>query len=124
MDKLVTVGAFQFVAEAELMLATLHEHGIPACLANEHIIAMDWLLSNAVGGVKLQVAQEHAAEAVQIVQEFQSKQQQRRQAAAATDPIVFECDNCRASIQFPGSRAGGVETCPRCGRYVDVPEVA
>ncbi len=123
MQNLVTVGVFQFVAEAELMQSSLEDQGIPAYLANEHIISMDWLLSAAVGGVKLQVAREDAEEATRIVNEFQSKQRNRGGANSELQSLVFDCENCGRKIEFPGSRAGGVETCPLCGKYVDVPEL-
>lgn len=124
MQKLVTIGVFQFVAEAELMQSSLAEHGITAYLANEHIIAMDWLLSAAVGGVKLQVARDDAPEAERFVNEFQSKQKNRASSEPHQGNLVFDCENCGRSIEFPSARAGGVETCKHCGRYVDVPEVA
>jgi hypothetical protein len=124
MHNLVTVGVFQFVAEAELMQSSLEDQGIPAYLANDHIIAMDWLLSTAVGGVMLQVANEDAEAAMQIITEFQCKQRNRLVADKSLANLVFDCENCGRKIEFPSARAGGVETCPLCGRYVDVPEVA
>jgi hypothetical protein len=124
MQELVTVGVFQFVAEAELMQSTLEAQGIQAYLANEHIISMDWLLSAAVGGVQLQVAQADAATAEQIVREFQCKHKNRALRGANQPALTFACENCGRTISFPGSRAGGVESCPHCGKYVDVPEVA
>ncbi len=122
MPDLVTIGVFQFVGEAELMQRTLEDSGIAAYLANDHIIAMDWLLSAAVGGVKLQVARPDAAEAERIVNEFQSKQRNRAGSGDGAN-LVFDCENCGRSIEFPPARAGGVETCKHCGKYVDVPEV-
>lgn len=124
MRELVTVGVFHFVAEAELMQSALAEQGITSYLANDNIISMDWLLSAAVGGVQLQVAREDAAAAERIVSEFQCKQKARRQSDGADQQLEFDCENCGERIAFPRSRAGGVETCPRCGRYVDVPEPA
>jgi len=52
----------------------------------------------------------------------------RSQAAAETSetnhytPIDFVCEECGKDISFPGHRRGGVETCPECKQYVDVPE--
>ena len=123
MHNLVTVGVFQFVAEAELMQSSLENEGIPAYLTNDHIIAMDWLLATAVGGVKLQVAHEDAEAALQIVNEFQCKQRNRHRTNATLPNMVFDCENCGRKIEFSSARAGGVETCPLCGKYVDVPEM-
>lgn len=124
MHNLVTVGVFQFVAEAELMQSSLEDQGIPAYLTNDHIIAMDWLLATAVGGVKVQVAKEDAEAALQLINEFHSKQRNRRVTNTILPNLVFDCENCGRKIEFPSARAGGVETCPLCGKYVDVPEVA
>ncbi len=122
MRKLITVAVYQFVAEAELMQSMLEEQGIPAYLADDNIIAMDWLMSAAVGGVKLQVAGEDVEQARQWIEEFESR---RRAGPDPENPdamLSFECENCKERIEFPAFRRGGVETCPYCHRYVDVPE--
>src|SRR5262245_3733301 len=53
---LVTVGTFRDLPEAHALKMRLEAAGIPAYLADAELVAMDWLLSNAVGGVKVQVA--------------------------------------------------------------------
>lgn len=55
-DRLVTVATFDDTTRAALARNLLEAEGIPAVLMDESTIAMDWLLSNAVGGIKLQVA--------------------------------------------------------------------
>jgi hypothetical protein len=50
---LATIRTFLFVSEAELARGFLEELGIPAFLANAEIVAMNWLLANAIGYVKL-----------------------------------------------------------------------
>ena len=44
------------------------EAGIAAAVTDESLVAMDWLLSNAVGGVKVQVWDEDAEKAVQLLE--------------------------------------------------------
>jgi hypothetical protein len=56
-DELVTIGSYEFVAEAEVAQMFLRENGVNAFLRDQSIIAMDWLLGNAIGYVKLQVPQ-------------------------------------------------------------------
>lgn len=122
MNSLITVAVYQFVSEAELMQTLLEEQGIPAYLADDNLIAMDWLMSAAVGGVKLQVAAEDVDRAQQWIEANQSR---RRAGADPEHPqatLSFHCENCRQLIEFPAYRRGGVETCPLCHRYVDVPE--
>jgi membrane protease YdiL (CAAX protease family) len=37
------------------------------------------------------------------------------------EDITFACQDCGKNITFPRERRGGVETCPYCFNYVDVP---
>ena len=62
--RLVTVATFDQAAQARLAKNALDEEGIPAAVNDEALVAMDWLLSNAVGGVKVQVREEDADRAV------------------------------------------------------------
>jgi hypothetical protein len=55
MDELVTVRAFTAVIDAQVACAVLQSAGLDASLRDEHVVSMQWLFSNAVGGVKLQV---------------------------------------------------------------------
>jgi hypothetical protein len=43
--------------------------GIPAVVADQEIVAMDWLLSNSVGGIKVQVREEDADLAAEVLEE-------------------------------------------------------
>ncbi len=54
-DRLVTIATFDLPAKARLAQNALAEAGVRAVVADEAVVAMEWLLSNAVGGVKVQV---------------------------------------------------------------------
>ena len=43
-------------------------------------------------------------------------------ASPPEEKITFPCQECGKLIVFPADSAGRVETCPECGRYVDVPD--
>jgi hypothetical protein len=62
--RLVTIAAFDQPAKARLAQNALQAAGIRAAVSDETVVAMDWLLSNAVGGVKVQVWEEDAERAV------------------------------------------------------------
>ena len=47
----------------------LDEAGNQATISDESLVAMDWLLSNAVGGVKVQVWEEDADRAVGVLEQ-------------------------------------------------------
>ena len=66
---MVTVASFSFPHEAHIARASLEAAGIPAVVADEHTISMQWLYSNALGGVKVQVPERVAVQARDALQE-------------------------------------------------------
>ena len=53
-----TIATFSKPEEAHLFRTRLGAAGIPAYVQDEHFIQMDWLYSNAIGGVRVQIADE------------------------------------------------------------------
>ena len=119
MSEVVTIATFRFVAEADLVRAAIEQAGIEVFMVDDNLVAMDWLLANAIGDIKLQVAPEDAESALQIVD---SCRNHRATLNANAPEVIFACENCGGTLKFPGLRRGGVETCIHCGEYVDVPE--
>jgi hypothetical protein len=70
MEKLVTVARFTFPHQAHAAKVSLEAEGIPVFLADELTVTMDWFLSNAVGGIKVQVPEEAAERAQEILAEL------------------------------------------------------
>ncbi len=66
---LVTIASYSMPYEAHIAKSRLDSEGIPAFIADEHTINMQWLYSNALGGVKLQVPEPYAEAAIEILQE-------------------------------------------------------
>lgn len=62
--KLVTVATFDQVVQAQMAADTIRAAGIDAAVADAELVSMDWLLSQAVGGIKVQVREEDAERAV------------------------------------------------------------
>jgi hypothetical protein len=62
----ITIATYLHPWEAEIARGLLESEGIPASLANENIVRMDWSNALAVGGVRLLVPSEsvNAAQAV------------------------------------------------------------
>jgi hypothetical protein len=65
-ERLVTVASFHVPHEAHALRMRLEEAGIRVFLADEFTVTMDWLLSNAIGGIKVQVS-EHDLERVREI---------------------------------------------------------
>ncbi len=123
MSTLVTIATYHSQPKAEAARILLAQEGIEAVLINETIVAMDWLLMNAIGGIKLQVASHDADRAAGFINTLEAEQKERIQSQA-TEFIRFKCTECGKPQQFTGDRRGGVETCTKCGRYIDVPELS
>jgi hypothetical protein len=89
--RLVTIATFDQPAQARLAQNALTEAGVAATVTDESLVAMDWLLSNAVGGVKVQVWDDDAEKAVRLLESrfgehgegFGSKVSEEELAAAA-----------------------------------------
>lgn len=65
----VTIARYTYPYEAQIARALLDSEGIEAFVADEQTINMQWLYSDALGGVRLQVAVEDRERALQILQE-------------------------------------------------------
>ena len=66
-EKLVTVGTFDMPTEAHLAKGLLEANGLEAFLADELTVGVAWHLSNAVGGIKLQVPETDVERATGIL---------------------------------------------------------
>jgi hypothetical protein len=66
---LKTVAGFQESFGAYLARGKLESEGIPAVVIDEHTVQNDWLYSQAIGGVKVQVPEEDFERAVEILAE-------------------------------------------------------
>jgi hypothetical protein len=63
--KLVTVATFDQVVQAQMAADALRAGGIDAVVTDAEVVSMDWLLGQAVGGIKVQVRDEDADRAVE-----------------------------------------------------------
>jgi len=66
-NRLITIARFRDLLEAELARGKLEAEGIPAFLADQYLVGLRWDLSNAIGGVRLQVPHEYTEEAREII---------------------------------------------------------
>ncbi|UCF65191.1 MAG: DUF2007 domain-containing protein [bacterium] len=66
-SRLVTIKKFSSPWEADLAKTHLEACGINAFIIDSQTISVNWLFANAIGGIKLQVYEEHATEAKEIL---------------------------------------------------------
>ena len=91
----VVVRTYSFPGEAHVACSALAAAGIDAEVIDRHVIALDWLYSNALGGVKVLVRAADAAEARDVLE---------LTAVPLEDP--------------PHEQPAGIpeaDRCPRCG---------
>lgn len=84
------LGAFDYVADAELLKSKLESEGIQVFLKDANILQADPFIASAIGGVKVMVYQEDQKKAKEIYDSV------RRYATDKQgNPVV--CPNCKAS---------------------------
>lgn len=64
---MTTIATFNKPEEAHLLRMRLEAGGIAAFLLDENLVQIDWLLANAIGGVRVQVADEDVAAAHELL---------------------------------------------------------
>ena len=69
MSRLTTVATYDGSAKAEAARAALEAAGIPASLTDSEIVAAEWMIWSAVGGVQLRVREEDAERAAEVLTE-------------------------------------------------------
>jgi len=116
--KMEKLDSYLNLSDAQLCQAMLRQNGIDSYLENEGSVGVNWLWSNAVGGVKLFVESQHLNAARELLAEGEVASEPIGIAA----PIDFACEECGKEVSFPGDRRGKVETCPKCHEYIDVPD--
>ena len=103
MDEFIQIESYPTAVQAKLAQAKLAEAGIHSFLENSEMVQMHWLLSTAVGGVKLLVPEVEAERARSILAEL------THAAAEAPRRDGEYCLACDAPM--PADAA----TCSACG---------
>jgi hypothetical protein len=80
-------------------------------LADDILIGMDWLLSNAVGGVKIQALELEAERAAKFVEQYSRDPLEKSRTLHESD-IDVKCEECGQTTTFGAESRGGVEVCP------------
>ena len=100
MQNLTLVASYSFPHEAQVARANLESAGIPAFIEDEHTISMQWLYSDAIGGVKVLVDSKHYDEAIEILEtDFSSELDELFEPEEQESSNV--CPNCNSSDISP-----------------------
>ncbi len=115
-SELVVARAFSHIHEANLAWSALDAAGVAARVTDDNTVAADWLLSNAIGGVKLLIRAEDLTKASEIL----------ASTASVSDvgpddvgPVVLGPDDIGpedvAPFQMPDAEDSEDAVCPSCG---------
>ena len=103
--ELVTVRTFGMTEEAHAFRNLLEAAGVPAFVEDEALVGWLWHYANAVGGIKVQVAEEDVERAREIVAEQPISVEDLKAAALAEPPEISE----ECSEGEEGVRSGAAE---------------
>jgi len=92
-----TVARFREPYEAHLARGKLEAEGIPAVVVDEHLVQINWMYSQAIGGVKLQVPEEVFERAREILGKDYEKELGEIEEAQFEPSPEEVCPNCRSS---------------------------
>lgn len=93
---LKTIATYSLPYEAQIARAKLDSEGIPAFVADEQTINMQWLYSNALGGVRLQVPSSYVEQAIEVLAEDCTEALEKEVGIDTTT-----CTNCGSSNTEP-----------------------
>jgi hypothetical protein len=106
-DDLVTIGTFRTLPEAEAIKLRLEAEGLTVFLADAETVAMDWLLGNAIGFIKLQVPNTQIETAAALLEQDRGERQRGDERGDKAQADV--CLACGTALSEEAAR------CPACG---------
>jgi predicted RNA-binding Zn-ribbon protein involved in translation (DUF1610 family) len=96
--RLVTVRRYRDLAEAYAGRSLLESAGIPAWIADENLVRMDWFYSNLVGGMRLQVDERDEAAAQEILEEEAPKTITYAEEEVYVQPTCPKCGSAEITL--------------------------
>ena len=89
--RLITIGQYSQGAYAHIAKSRLEAEGIESIILDENLILVNWLYSNAIGGVKLQVRSTDVEKAKAIIEE---QPETRPEEIKKRDTNLIHCPTC------------------------------
>jgi hypothetical protein len=97
----VTVATFWKPTDAQLARIKLESEGFDVVILDENLIATDWLMANAIGGIKLQVPEPAAAEARAVLGAVAGAALARPQSDEPVSDGQVLCPRCASPDIYP-----------------------
>lgn len=96
---LITIHTFNDLVEAQIMQARLESEDIPCYLFDEHIVGVNPLYMNTVGGIKLKIDPRHAERAQVIIHAYFNK------SLTDNSGAVITCPSCQSENIISGYKS-------------------
>jgi hypothetical protein len=96
--RLATVRRYRDLTEALVGRSLLESAGIPAWIADENLVRMDWFYSNLVGGMRLQVDESDEAAAREILEQKPPRAIQYSEEETFVQPTCPKCGSAEISL--------------------------
>ena len=110
MSKLIRIKYYESPIEANRDKQILLENGIESFIANEQTIQSDWLLSQAIGGLQLQVFEEDVEKAKEILQNFEENEEVALEVEHTIEnpEYDFACPKCGSNHIYQYEKPDGI----------------
>lgn len=94
--KWIVIASYSYPYEAQIAKARLISVGIPVFIENEHTINMNWLYSNALGGVRIAVSEDHIDDSIFLINHDFSQDVDEE-----FDQLIRRCPKCDSHLIEP-----------------------
>lgn len=110
MSKLIRIKYYESPIEANRDKQILLENGIKSFIANEQTIQSDWLLSQAIGGLQLQVFEEDVEKAKEILKNFEENEEVALEVEHTIEnpEYDFTCPKCNSNHIYQYEKPDGI----------------
>ena len=110
MSKLIRIKYYDNAISANRDKQILAEYGIESWIANEQTVQSDWLLSQAIGGIQLQVFEENYEKAKEIVETLETEDTYALEVEHTIEnpDFNFVCPKCGSNHIYRDEKPGGL----------------
>lgn len=110
MNNLKLLKVCENAIEANRFKQVLLENDIQSYIANELTIQSDWLLSNALGGIRLQVFENDLEAASKILEDFENNEDFKLEVEHTIEnpDFNFTCPKCGSNHIYRDEKPGGL----------------
>jgi len=96
-----TVKSYTIAMHAYIAKGRLEAEGIPAYIADEHFVTLNWTISLAIGGVRVQVPLAYIEQAQQVISNLEQGEYETLDMHESLDDDLIQCPKCHSHETKP-----------------------